>query len=87
MISPSTQNRQGSPRFFRNLLRVYVARHVLGVVLFLWLLAMAWTNARPFTWILLALLLAYAGYAVYGTRKIHKMYQASLRRTEAQKGG
>ena len=86
MISPSTQTRRGTPKFFRTLRNVYIVRHVVGLSLFLWVLSMAWQGGPPFSWIMLGLTVVYGGYAVYGTRKIHNQYLASVRRRE-QEGG
>ena len=84
MISHSTRTRRGTPKFFRALLTFYIVRHIVGVVLFLWLLQMAWRGGPPFSWIMLVLTFAYAGYAVVGTRKIHNQYRASVRRRDEE---
>lgn len=86
MISPSTRTRRGTPRFFRMLLAVFIVRHIVGVALFVWLLGMAWRIGPPFSWIMLALTFAYAGYAAFGTRKIYHQYLASVRRSRGEEG-
>lgn len=86
MISPSTRARRGTPKFFRALLGFYIARHIVGIGLFLWLLQMAWRGGPPFSWIMLALTFAYAGYAVFGTRQIYRQYLASVRRVRDEEG-
>ena len=86
MISPSTQTRRGTPKFFRGLLAFFVVRHVLGIALFFWLDGMAWNSGPPFSYVMLALTVAYAAYAAHNTRKIYAQYQSSVRR-QKQEGG
>ena len=86
MISPSTQTRRGTPKFFRALLTFYLVRHVVGIGLFFWLITMAWQSGPPFSYLMIVLTVGYAAYAAYGTRKIYNQYQASVRRQQ-QEGG
>ena len=86
MISPPSPRMKQTPmtaRFARTLFFVFVARHIVGVIMFAGLIYAASRAPQSPWWMVVALTLGYAAFAAYNGVKL---FRAWKRRAAAEAG-
>ena len=76
MISPHTRRAPMSARQAWILLMVFAMRHLLGILIFVWLMSVARTAGGGFGWLLIGGLgAAYAAGVAYNGSRLYRQYR------------